>query len=114
MAQKVAMNRSKYEDKQPLKPPPNTSDGPPSKRGRQTPKPVRGVFEHPPDSGIWWVNYYVDGKRHREKVGTRKAASDLYSKRKNDARMGVKLPDSLKAKRAILLEELAKDAMEYS
>jgi site-specific recombinase XerD len=56
----------------------------------------------------------VDGKRHREKVGTRKAASDLYSKRKNDARMGVKLPDSLKAKRAVLFEELAKDAMEYS
>jgi site-specific recombinase XerD len=114
MAQTVAVNRSKYEDKQPLKQPPNTSDGPPSKRGRQAPKPVRGVFEHPPNSGIWWVNYYVDGKRHREKVGTRKAASDLYSKRKNDARMGVKLPDSLKAKRAILFEELARDAMEYS
>jgi hypothetical protein len=60
------------------------------------------------------VNYYVDGKRHREKVGTRKAASDLYSKRKNDARMGVKLPDSLKAKKAVLFEDLAKDAMEYS
>jgi hypothetical protein len=28
--------------------------------------------------------------------------------------MGVKLPDSLKAKRAVLFEELAKDAMEYS
>jgi hypothetical protein len=72
------------------------------------------VFEHPSKSGIWWVNYYVDGKRHREKVGTRKAASDLYSKRKNDARVGVKLPDSLKAKKAVLFEELAEDAMEYS
>jgi site-specific recombinase XerD len=114
MAQAVAVNRSKYEDKQPLKQPPVGSDQPPSKHGRQAPKPIRGVFEHPPDSGIWWVNYYVDGKRHREKVGTRKAASDLYSKRKNDARMGVKLPDSLKAKRPVLFEELAKDAMEYS
>jgi hypothetical protein len=114
MAQTVAVNRSKYEDKQPLKQPRVRSDESPSKRGRQAPKPVRGVFQHPPNSGIWWVNYYVDGKRHREKVGTRKAASDLYSKRKNDARMGVKLPDSLKAKRAILFEELAKDAMEYS
>ncbi|MBB5343923.1 tyrosine-type recombinase/integrase [Tunturibacter empetritectus] len=114
MAQTVAVNRSKYEGKQPLKQPLFASDEPPSKRGRQAPKPVRGVFEHPPNSGIWWVNYYVDGKRHREKVGTRKAASDLYSKRKNDARMGVKLPDSLKAKRAVLFEELAKDAMEYS
>jgi site-specific recombinase XerD len=114
MAQTVAVNRSKYENKQPLKQPPVAFDEPPSKRGRQAPKPVRGVFEHPPNSGIWWVNYYVDGKRHREKVGTRKAASDLYSKRKNDARMGLKLPDSLKAKRAILFEELARDAMEYS
>jgi site-specific recombinase XerD len=114
MAQAVAVNRSKYEDKQPLKQPPVGSDQPSSKHGRQAPKPIRGVFEHPPNSGIWWVNYYVDGKRHREKVGTRKAASDLYSKRKNDARMGVKLPDSLKAKRPVLFEELAKDAMEYS
>jgi hypothetical protein len=114
MAQTVAVNRSEHENKQPLKQPPVASDEPPSKRGRQAPKPVRGVFEHPPNSGIWWVNYYVDGKRHREKVGTRKAASDLYSKRKNDARMGLKLPDSLKAKRAILFEELARDAMEYS
>jgi site-specific recombinase XerD len=114
MAQTVAVNRSKYEDKQPLKQPPVASKEPASRRGRQAPKPVRGVFEHPPDSGIWWVNYYVGGKRHREKVGTRKAASDLYSKRKNDARMGVKLPDSLKAKRAVLFQELAKDAMEYS
>lgn len=84
------------------------------RRGRQAAKPIRGVFERPSKSGIWWVNYYVDGKRHREKVGTRKAASDLYSKRKNDARVGVKLPDSLKAKKAVLFEELAEDAMEYS
>jgi hypothetical protein len=28
--------------------------------------------------------------------------------------MGVKLPDSLKAKRAVFFEEPAKDAMEYS
>ena len=113
MAQTVAVNRSKYEDKQPLKQP-LTPIGSSSKRGRPAPRPIRGVFEHPVNSGIWWVNYFVDGKRHREKVGTRKAASDLYSKRKNDARMGVKLPDSIKAKRAILFEELAKDAMEYS
>jgi site-specific recombinase XerD len=114
MAHPVAANRTKYEDKQPLKQPPLASTEQSSKRGRQSPKPVRGVFEHPPGSGIWWVNYYADGKRHREKVGTRKAASDLYSKRKNDARVGAKLPDSLKAKKPILFEELAKDAMEYS
>jgi len=94
MPQTVAENRSKYEDKQPLKQP-LTPIGSSSKRGRPAPRPIRGVFEHPVNSGIWWVNYFVDGKRHREKVGTRKAASDLYSKRKNDARMGVKLPDPI-------------------
>jgi hypothetical protein len=24
-------------------------------------KSVRGVFEHPAGSGIWWINYYVEG-----------------------------------------------------
>jgi hypothetical protein len=33
------------------------------------PKSIKGVFEHPAGSGIWWINYYVEGTRHREKVG---------------------------------------------
>jgi site-specific recombinase XerD len=114
MPQNVAGPRSEYDDKQPPQQPPIPPVDSVLRRGRRAAKPIRGVFEHPPQSGIWWVNYYLDGKRHREKVGTRKAASDLYSKRKNDARMGLKLPDTLKAKRAVLFEELAKDAMEYS
>jgi hypothetical protein len=114
MSQTFAVPRSISESKQPLEQPPMPFCDSIAKRVRQAPKPIRGVFEHPVGSGIWWVNYHVDGKRHREKVGTRKAASDLYSKRKNDARMGVKLPDSVKAKKAVLFEDLAKDAMEYS
>ena len=27
------------------------------------PKSIKGVFEHPAGSGIWWINYYVEGKR---------------------------------------------------
>ena len=30
---------------------------------------ARGLFERPAGSGCWWINYYVDGKQHREKVG---------------------------------------------
>ena len=60
---------------------------------RRVVKKERGVFEKPKGSGVWWINYYVDGKQHREKVGARSAAIDLYRIRKATARQGKKLPD---------------------
>lgn len=42
---------------------------------------MRGVYENPADSGIWWVHYYADGKRHREKVGRKSDAIKLYQSR---------------------------------
>ena len=55
---------------------------------------VRGIFERPPGSRVWWVHYHgPDGKRHREKVGRRSDAIALYQKRKADARRGIKLPE---------------------
>ena len=56
-------------------------------------KAIRGVFEHPVGSGCWWVNYYANGKRHREKAGRRGDALALYQKRKADARRKLKLPE---------------------
>jgi site-specific recombinase XerD len=82
-----------------------------TKRGS---KPVRGVYEHPLASGVWWVNYFADGKRHREKVGRKSDAVTLYQKRKSDARAGIKLPDTLRVKKAVLFIDLTKDAMVYS
>jgi hypothetical protein len=35
----------------------------------------RGIFERPKGSGIFWINYYVNGKQHREKVGAKGNAS---------------------------------------
>lgn len=32
------------------------------------PKRVKGVYENPPASGIWWILDYVEGKRHRERL----------------------------------------------
>ena len=55
-------------------------------------KAVRGVYEHPADSGVWWVNYYANGQRHREKVGRKGDAIKLYQTRKADALAGRKLP----------------------
>lgn len=77
-------------------------------------KNVRGVYEHPAGSGVWWINFYADGKRHREKVGRRSDAIALYQRRKTDIRAGVKLPETMRAKRSILCEEIAKDALSYS
>jgi len=90
-----------------------TSDKTATKK-RPAPKPVRGVYEHPLGSDVWWINYYIAGRRHREKVGTRGKATALYQKRKSDARAGIKLPDSLRVKKAVLFSDLADDAMVYS
>lgn len=81
---------------------------------KAAPKAVRGVFERPEGSGVWWINFYANGKRHREKVGRRSDAIALYQKRKTDARSGAKLPDSMRAKRAVLFEEIVADALAYS
>src|SRR5258708_36122296 len=95
------------------KPATRTATGETTKK-RPAPKPVRGVFEHPVGSDVWWINYYVAGRRHREKVGTRGKAVALYQKRKSDARAGIKLPESLRVKKTVLFSDLAKDAMVYS
>jgi site-specific recombinase XerD len=111
----VAAGRSvKVQTEQPPKQPPESSSAKHKRTSSRETKSVRGVFEHPAGSGIWWINYYVEGRRHREKVGRRSDALALYSKRKNDARAGIKLSDSLKGRKAVLFEDLAADAMLYS
>ena len=106
MAHPTAFTSINDKNKQPPEQPPRL------KRG--TPKALRGVFERPANSGIWWINYFADGKRHREKAGSRKNAIDLYTKRKNEVRAGIKLPDTFRVTRPVLFEDLAKDAMVYS
>jgi site-specific recombinase XerD len=79
----------------------------------KTQKAIKGVFERPDGSGIWWIIYYIEGKRFREKVGRRSDAVALYQRRKTDARMGIKMPE-VRARRAVLFEEIAADALVYS
>jgi integrase len=76
-------------------------------------KKERGVFEHPQGSGVWWIHYYVKGKRHREKVGRRGDAIDLYKVRKADALRDRKLPE-LRPGADITLADLMADATEYA
>lgn len=65
---------------------------------RQAPK-VRGIFERPKDSDIWWVSYRdMAGRRHREKAGTRGMALALLDKRRMERRQRAKLPETLRHK----------------
>jgi len=59
---------------------------------------VKGVLERPVGSGCWWINYYADGKQHRERVGRRSDALALYQKRKAYARRKIKLPELVRGK----------------
>src|ERR1700761_3770083 len=74
---------------------------------------MRGVYEKPEGSGIWWIHYYADGKRHREKVGRKSDAIKLYQTRKADAAAGRKLPE-LRNSKVLILGELIDDALEFT
>jgi integrase len=73
---------------------------------------MRGVYENPIGSGIWWIHYYAAGKRHREKVGRKSDAIKLYQSRKADAVAGRKLPE-LRNSKVVTLAELIDDALEF-
>ncbi len=74
----------------------------------------RGIYERPPGSGIWWIHYYdSEGHRHREKVGRRGVAIDLYSSRKSEARAGKKLPRNLQGG-GVTFPQLAEDIVTFS
>ncbi|MGA8670872.1 MAG: hypothetical protein WB679_13390 [Terracidiphilus sp.] len=73
---------------------------------------MRGVYENPIGSGIWWVHYYGAGKRHREKVGRKSDAIKLYQSRKADVVAGRKLPE-LRNSKVVTLSELIDDVLEF-
>ncbi len=70
----------------------------------------RGVFERPLKSGVWWILFYADGKRHREKVGRKSDAIKLYQKRKSEAHAGIKLP-TLRSSRGVTISKLIDDVL---
>jgi len=74
----------------------------------------RGVFEKVPGSGVWWICFWdAQGRKRREKAGTKSAALLLYRKRKQEALEGRKLPEKLR-RPAVPFVEIARDALEYS
>ena len=77
-------------------------------------KKLRGIFEKVPGSGIWWIQYFdADGRRRREKAGTRGNAIDRLRKQKALVLTGQKLPEKLRA-RPTTFRQIAEAALEYS
>jgi integrase len=83
-------------------------------RDAKTRRNPRGVFEKHLGSGEWWICYWdAQGRKRREKAGTKSNAIDLYRKRKNEALQGKKLPEKLR-RATVTFSEIARDALAYS
>ena len=73
---------------------------------------LRGIYEDPKGSNIWWIQYFdLQRKRRREKVGRREAAINLLAIRRSEKLEGRKLPPP---RHAILFRILCADALEHS
>jgi integrase len=79
---------------------------------RRVKRKERGVFEKVPGSDIWWIRYKVRGVEHREKVGRRGDAINLYRIRKADILRGAKMPANMRQK-GIAFSAIAQDAIEW-
>ena len=64
----------------------------------------RGIRELPPGSGVWWVDFWHEGKRVRKKVGSKSAAHATYCRLKTESREGRLVPRPQKKKDPTFLE----------
>jgi integrase len=72
----------------------------------------RGLFERPKSSGVWWVRYIDgEGREHRERVGPKGLARQVYEKRKTEIREGRFFPRE--QQRLVLCSEVLKDYDTY-
>jgi integrase len=79
---------------------------------RNAEKNPRGLFERPPESGVWWINYYEHGKQRREKVGRKSDAIKLYQQRRADIQRGHKLPP-LRRTSPVMINDLVDLMLEH-
>jgi site-specific recombinase XerD len=77
-------------------------------------KKLRGIYENPSESGIFFIQYFdAAGKRRREKAGRKSDAINLLAKRRTEKLQQRKLPETLR-RRLVTFDELADDALEHS
>jgi integrase len=71
---------------------------------------IRGIFERPPDSGVYWISYFdTEGKRRREKAGKLTAALDLLAERRQQVKQGNYIPP--RQQRSWTFKKLAEEAI---
>lgn len=71
-----------------------------------------GVFQKPPDSGIWWISFTdADGKRRREKAGKYAAALDLRRDRLRQVERNDPIPQ--RQKRVWTFAKLASENIKF-
>jgi len=67
----------------------------------------RGLFERPAGSGTWWVQYFDrEGRRHREKVGSKAAAREVYAQRRTEIRLEKFDPEAVTRRRVLTVKGL--------
>jgi integrase len=67
-------------------------------------KQHRGVYEHPKESGVWWVCFFDEhGRRHRQKVGPKALAIKVYQKRKTEVQERRFFPERLRRRDWLLV-----------
>ena len=72
-----------------------------------------GVFEKVPGSGIYWIRFTAEGKKHREKVGSLAAAKNRLGVRHTQAGTGT-LPHSSEPRpQKVTFAELVDDANKH-
>src|SRR5579863_6660920 len=73
---------------------------------------VRGVYEYPKGSGVYWIQYFDRGRRHRERIGSRALAIAVREKRRTESREGKYFPNL--RRRAVLFDDLLNDYREWA
>jgi len=75
------------------------------------PRASRGIFERPAGSGVWWVRYHDEhGREHREKVGPKALAQQVYRKRKTEIAERRFFPERI-GRRDVLLADMIDDVL---
>ena len=77
--------------------------------GHSRRKGARGVFERPAGSGVWWVRYHDEhGREHRERIGPKGLAVEVYRKRKTEVAERRFFPERIR-RREVRVAELIDD-----